>query len=64
MFTRSVGSRRRRFRRGSTAEHLLQDYFSKLSLEDLLAMQSILQKYSPGVGELTEPEELPMLEQV
>ena len=29
---------------GVTAEHLLQDYFSKLSLEDLEAMKAILRK--------------------
>jgi len=29
-----------------TAEHLLQDYFRKLSREDQEAMQAILEKYS------------------
>ena len=37
---------------GVTAEHLLQDYFSKLSLEDLEAMRAILQKYSHDGAEL------------
>ena len=36
---------------GVTAEHLLQDYFRKLSLEDLEAMQAILEKYSSDVIE-------------
>ena len=49
---------------GVTAEHLLQDHFRKLSLEDMLAMQAILQKYPPDAVELAEAEELPMLEQV
>ena len=39
---------------GVTPEHLLQDYFSKLSLEDLHAMKAILQKYSPDVPKLAE----------
>ena len=39
---------------GVTPEHLLQDYFRKLSLEDLHAMQAILQKYSPEAGELAK----------
>ena len=43
---------------GVTAEHLLQDYFKKLSLEDLEAMQAILKQYSPDVAELAEPREL------
>ena len=37
---------------GLTPEHLLQDYFSKFSLEDLLAMRAILQKYSPDLVQL------------
>jgi hypothetical protein len=37
---------------GVTAEELLQDYFRKLSLEDLEAMRAILKKYSPEVAEL------------
>ena len=49
---------------GVTAEHLLQDYFSKLSLEDLLAIQAILKRYSPDVGELAESKARPMLEEV
>jgi hypothetical protein len=43
---------------GVTAEQLLQDYFRKLSLEDLQAMQAILEKYPPDVIELDEPGEL------
>ena len=37
---------------GVTAEHLLQDYFRKLSLEDLEAMEAILGKYSRDAEEL------------
>jgi hypothetical protein len=37
---------------GLSPEHLLLDYFSKLSLEDLEAMQAILEKYSSDVIEL------------
>lgn len=43
---------------GVTAEHLLQDYFRKLSLEDLLAMQAILQKYSANGAVSAESERL------
>ena len=32
---------------GVSAELLLQDYFSKLSLDDLNTMQAILMKYRP-----------------
>jgi hypothetical protein len=35
-----------------TAEYLLQDYFRKLSLEDLEAMEAILGKYSRDAEEL------------
>jgi hypothetical protein len=37
---------------GLSPEHLLLDCFSKLSLEDLEAMQAILEKYSSDVIEL------------
>jgi hypothetical protein len=37
----------------------LKDYFRKLSLEDLLAMQAILQKHSPDAVELAESGEIP-----
>ena len=42
---------------GLTPEHLLQDYFSKFSLEDLQAMRAILKKYSSDSAELAEPRE-------
>ena len=42
---------------GVTAEHLLQDYFSKLSLEDLQAMQAILGKYSHDPEDVASPRE-------
>ena len=35
-------------------EQLLQDYLSKLSLEDLQTIRAILKKYSPDVVELAE----------
>lgn len=38
---------------GVTAEHLLQDYFQKLSLEDLQTMQAILMKYRTDDDEIT-----------
>ena len=31
---------------GVTAEHILQDYFRKLLIEDLEAMRAILEKYA------------------
>jgi hypothetical protein len=37
---------------GVTAEELLQNFFMKLSLEDLQAMEAILQKYSQDGAEL------------
>ena len=43
---------------GVTAEHLLQDYFRKLSLEDLETMKAILEKYSPDASELAESGEI------
>ena len=43
---------------GLTPEPLLQDYFRKLSLEDLEAMTAILKKYSPDVAEVAEPRQL------
>jgi hypothetical protein len=39
---------------GMTAEHLLQDYFSKLSLEDLQAMRAVLQRNSPDNAESSD----------
>ena len=42
-----------------TPEHLLQDYFSKLSLEDLRTMKATLRKYSQsaaGMAELGESQ--------
>ena len=36
-----------------TPEHLLQDYFRKLSLEDLETMQAILLKYQTDSDEIT-----------
>ena len=38
---------------GVTAEQSLQDYFRKLSLEDLEAMRAILQKYRTDDDEIT-----------
>jgi hypothetical protein len=42
---------------GVTAEHLLQDYFQKLSLEDLKTMQAIL-KYRTDNGEITARDQI------
>ena len=47
---------------GVTPEQLLQDYFSKFSLEDLQAMKAILKRYSPDEGELGESREQRELE--
>ena len=41
---------------GVTPEHLLQDYFSRLSLEDLLKMKAILKKYSPDSAEFGDAQ--------
>ena len=49
---------------GVTPEQLLQDYFRKLSLEDLETMSAILEKYSPAASELAESDERPALESV
>jgi adenine-specific DNA methylase len=38
---------------GVTAEQLLQDYFRKLSLEGLEAMEAILRKYQNDIDEVT-----------
>ena len=49
---------------GVTPEQLLQDYFSKFSLEDLEAMRTILRKYSPDARELAESKEQSKFEEV
>ena len=49
---------------GVTPEQLLQDYFSKFSLEDLEAMRTILRKYSPIARELAESKEQSKFEEV
>ncbi|MET0937804.1 MAG: DUF5681 domain-containing protein [Gaiellaceae bacterium] len=38
---------------GVTPEELLQDFFRKLSLEDLETMKAILVKYRSGTGDIT-----------
>jgi hypothetical protein len=45
---------------GVSPEQLLQEFFSKLSLEDLQTMRAILRKYSSDVAELAEPDEIPI----
>ena len=45
-----------------TAEHLLQDYFSRLSLEDLKAMKAILKRNSANGAELAESRDQRELE--
>ena len=42
---------------GMTPEHFLQDYFSKLSTEDLQTIRAILRKYSTPVAEIVESGE-------
>lgn len=42
---------------GVTAEHLLEDYFSKLPLEDLETMRAILKRNSSDSAELAESME-------
>jgi hypothetical protein len=47
---------------GVNPERLLEEYFSKLSLEDLLTMKAILTKYSSDVAEVVETDEPSTLE--
>jgi hypothetical protein len=47
---------------GVSPERLLEEYFSKLSFEDLLTMKAILRRYSPDVSEVVETDEPSMLE--
>ena len=47
---------------GVSAERLLEEYFSKVSLEDLLTMKAILERYSSDGAELAESEEQRELE--
>jgi hypothetical protein len=50
---------------GVTAEELLQDYFGKLSLEDLETIEAILLKYRPrDIDEITPRGQIPVRSQL